>query len=188
MRRRGILFVLWVLAGNNAFAQYTAQVLPPPREVPANQFSYTSAYAVNNKGQVFGRAGNFAGGSFYPVGPVLWTDGVPAWMPLPTGYRWHDASGMHFMNESGTVVSAVQDTRVTSGGLRPVVWRIGTAGSCVHQHTGRLQRGGPCNAGCMQQRLEVGRQRVRPAPPACARARVYRTGERRAAGRESSER
>src|SRR3954451_15700308 len=61
-------------------AQYRAQTLPPPFDVPAD--AETVAFAVNNHGQVFGETFKF------PLEdvPVLWTDGVPTRLPVPSGY------------------------------------------------------------------------------------------------------
>jgi hypothetical protein len=64
---------------NTAAAQYTAQTLDPPSGVAAN--ASTQAYAINNRGQVFG----FAFEANARV-PVLWTNGVPARLPVPAGY------------------------------------------------------------------------------------------------------
>ena len=99
---------------------YTAELLPPPADVPGYA---TEAYALNNRGQVFGRAVSIAA-----RGPVLWTDGIPAWLPVPNGHHWYDDVGVHFINSSGDVVSVVQDARATGNeGVRPILWVDGAA-------------------------------------------------------------
>jgi len=110
------LIGLTLLSVTNLSAQYVAQFLPPPPDLPG----YTDAYALNNNGQVFGRAGVISPPA---RGPVLWTDGIPADLPVPSGYHWADIAGVHFINDSGTVVSTV--TLDVGGGTRPIVWQNG---------------------------------------------------------------
>jgi len=107
-----------------AHAQYTVQFLPHPDSQPAGE---VTPYAVNNNGQVFGR--NFWAAGTPDRGPVLWTNGVPAALPLPAGYRWYDA-GFGLVNDAGVVLSIVQlDSEPVGGGngVRPVVWQNGVA-------------------------------------------------------------
>lgn len=104
-------------------AQYTAQLLPPPTVgQPPGEIT---PYALNNAGQVFGR--NFWGTGNPNRGPVLWTNAVPAALPLPAGYHFYDI-GIYFLNDMGVAVSTVQlDSATVNEGIRAVVWRNGAA-------------------------------------------------------------
>src|SRR6266436_6258790 len=109
-------------------AQYTAQYLPTPTsgQPPGG----TSPYALNNKGQVFGR--NFWGGPGVNRGPVLWTNALPVALPVPAGYHWYDSS-LNFLNDAGVALSlgqldsATQGQSPTNAGIRPIVWQTGIA-------------------------------------------------------------
>jgi hypothetical protein len=107
----GLLFTAGV-----ASAQYTAQVLPPPADLPSN--AITRAFALNGVGQVFGEA--FGGGR---VEPVLWTGGVPVRLDIPNGYSWDDLPGQQFLNDAGTAVAKVV---LGSNQLRVIVWQGAT--------------------------------------------------------------
>ena len=110
---------------SHAFAQYTAQVLLPPPDMPSGAGTITRALAINNRGDVFGEAGNGAVG----FAPVLWTNGIPIRLPIPTGYYWRNATGEHFLNDDGTVVSAVGIPNgippVRHDEFRVIVWKNG---------------------------------------------------------------
>ena len=105
-------------------AQYTSQRLLPPVDQPS--LTITTAYALNNMGQVYGRAIAPGGG---PRAPVLWTGGVGTTLPIPSGYHWYDSNSLA-INDSGTVAALVQnnlDTNNDAAALRIVVWTKGTA-------------------------------------------------------------
>jgi len=107
-----------------ASAQYNAQMLLPPGEF--SQGLDTRAFAMNASGQVFGAV--IVANTDYR--PVLWTDGVGTTLPLPTGYPWNlQTSGVHFVNDSGTVVSMLRIADAVPGFVpdesRIVVWQNG---------------------------------------------------------------
>src|ERR1700716_947142 len=85
-RVRVLTVIGLLLTASVASAQYTAQMLPPPADLPFN--ATTRAFALNGVGQVFGEA--FGGGR---LEPVLWTGGVPERLDIPNGYSWDDVSG-----------------------------------------------------------------------------------------------
>ena len=81
---------------------------------------------MNASGQVFGAV--IVANTDYR--PVLWTDGVGTTLPLPTGYSWNlQTSGVHFVNDSGTVVSMLRIADGVPGFVpdesRIVVWQNG---------------------------------------------------------------
>lgn len=120
--RVGVFLVLTalLLSARTATAQFTAQVLLPPSDLPVE--STTRAFAINSSGQVFGEALGPAGGRREPV---LWTGGVPQRLPIPDGYAWDDMGGFQFLNDSGTVVSVVYDPGGPAYLLRVIVWQNG---------------------------------------------------------------
>src|SRR5262245_19447093 len=70
---------LVLMAGANAAAQtYTATPLPPP---PGYVF-FNLDGSMNNSGQVLGEAGSPGAAVRFPV---LWTNGVPQPLPMPSG-------------------------------------------------------------------------------------------------------
>lgn len=102
-------------------AQYIVQVLSAPVDQPT--YTTITPYALNNMGQVYGRA-LLPGVSGGPRVPVLWTNDVGHSLPIPAGYTWHDggAGGNLALNESGVVAAEVSD----SGGARHIiVWTNG---------------------------------------------------------------
>ena len=108
------------LAAGPVGAQYTAQFLPPPSAgQPPGAFA---PYALNNKGQVFGR--NWWGGPPPDRGPVLWNGTQTIALMPPAGYHWYD--GMGLLNDIGVAVSTVQLDAATAG-VRPVIWHDGAA-------------------------------------------------------------
>jgi uncharacterized repeat protein (TIGR01451 family) len=111
------------LGGAVQAAQYTWQNLPPPAGLPPGL--YTTPYALNNLGQVFGR--HFWGGPSPDRWPVLWTNAVPTALPVPAGYNWLDTGG-GFVNDQGVAVSTIKLVAASAnGGIRPVVWQGGAA-------------------------------------------------------------
>lgn len=98
MMRR--LIALLSLAAIHLPAQYMAQFLPPPVDQPG--LPSTDAFALNNMGQVFGRAINSNGTS---RAPALWTGGVGKTLVVPAGCVWGDGTGVHFVNDSGIIVA-----------------------------------------------------------------------------------
>jgi hypothetical protein len=122
--RVGVLVVVsgLLLSARTATAQYTAQVLLPPADLPTS--ATTRAVAINSAGQVFGEA---LGDAFHRE-PVLWTGGVPQHLPIPTGYNWDDLPGEQFLNDNGTVVAKVLIPNGVSPGVdaaRVIVWQNG---------------------------------------------------------------
>ena len=95
-----------LLVAYPAAAQYTHQVLLPPAPMPANTTA-TRGFAMNSSGQVFGEAVQTGP---LVVQPVLWTNGVPAVLPLPPGYSWDNSAGRQFINDAGMVVSSIATT------------------------------------------------------------------------------
>src|SRR5262245_11953798 len=85
-RRASMISVAIALLGGLGSAaaqvpqQYTVQFLPSPPEAPGQ----TTPYALNNRGQVFGFS--ITPGPKWV--PILWTDAVPAVLPIPVGYVW----------------------------------------------------------------------------------------------------
>jgi uncharacterized repeat protein (TIGR01451 family) len=109
------------LAGAVQAAQYTWQSLPPPPELPPSLF--TTPYALNNVGQVFGRDVENGPGRW----PVLWTNAVGVTLPIPAGYGWVDTGG-GLLNDAGVAVSVVHSNSASAnGGIRPIVWQGGAA-------------------------------------------------------------
>ena len=118
MRLVAILVVSLALAATATAQQYTVQVLAPPADMPAN--ATTWAYALNNRGQVFG----VVLGTNEDL-PMLWTDGVPVHLPVPDGYYFaRGGEGTKFLTDSGMIVANVtsvsnptyQDIAVWTGG------------------------------------------------------------------------
>ena len=111
--------------------QYTAQFLPPPTDQPA--LVGTDAYALNNVGQVLGRAITLTGTS---RAPVLWTAGVGQTLPVPARYAWVDEPLMSFINDSGVAVSTVDDVvhPLPTGGFAtyPIVWLNGAVVAVIN--------------------------------------------------------
>lgn len=136
--RRGPFFLVagLLLFASAASAQYNAQILLPP--VGFSPGLPTRGYAMNASGQVLGE--------FLPSNfdrrLALWTNGIAAEVPIPSGYYWEDLFGLNFVNDGGVVVSRL---RIANGVLgsqydeaRVAVWQNGIAqvlpppDSCVH--------------------------------------------------------
>ncbi len=104
------------------WAQYTASSLGAPVDLPT--YTTITAYALNNLGQVYGRAvlPGFSGG---PRVPVLWTNGVGHSLPIPPGFTWSDggAGGNLALNDAGVVAATVTDN--STGALHIIVWNNG---------------------------------------------------------------
>ncbi len=115
-----------LLTPRAASAQYTFQALTAPVGDGLTVDSKTEPYMLNNAGQVFGSA--LAPGP--QRRPVLWTDGVPANLPIPAGgYYWNAEGGQQFLNDSGTVVTKISIAGNVPGGVLNSVlrWRNGVA-------------------------------------------------------------
>ena len=115
-----------LLTPRAASAQYTVQALTAPVGDGLTVDSKTEPYMLNNAGQVFGSA--LAPGP--QRRPVLWTDGVPANLPIPAGgYYWNADGGQQFLNDSGTVVTKISIAANVPGGVLNSIlrWRNGVA-------------------------------------------------------------
>ena len=114
-----------VLVSHPAAAQYTAQVLLPPAGLPQN--TATRAFKMNNSGQVVGEVLVTSGDRR----PVLWTNGVAQFLPLPPGYAWGSDFSQTFLNDHGTVVASVLLPGGLAGGRldapRIAIWEPGAA-------------------------------------------------------------
>ena len=119
LMRLVISFIACLACASTAAAQYTAQILLPPSDVPSN--TQTRAFAINNRGQVFGEA-------LVNRGPVLWTNGVPARLPVPAGYAIANAGSGNLLNDEGvaiTTVGRVQGGVLVQGFGDILVWQNG---------------------------------------------------------------
>jgi uncharacterized membrane protein len=76
--------------------------------------------SINNKGQVLGEAGS---NGFTVRFPVLWTNGVPQALPIPSGYSYIAVLSTYHVNDAGTVIGTVQEATSTRGHI--VVWNSG---------------------------------------------------------------
>ena len=110
-----LVFVLWT---GTASAQWTATILPPPPGIPDDGDTgifpaLTSP--INNKGQVAGSVRRLGMNDI----PVLWTNGVPTVLPLPSGYHLF---AMKAINDAGLVVGQIQADTAVGNASQPVVW------------------------------------------------------------------
>jgi len=115
-----------LLTPHSASAQYTFQPLTAPVGDGLTVDSKTEPYMLNNAGQVFGSA--LAPGNVRR--PLLWTNGLPANLPIPAGgYYWDAAGGQQFLNDSGTVVTKISIAANVPGGVLNSIlrWRNGVA-------------------------------------------------------------
>lgn len=113
------------LAPARVQAQYTAQFLPPPSQgQPAGT---VSPIALNNRGQVL--LANSWNGPAPNRGLALYADGATVALNFPAGYHWADIGVVNFLNDTGIAMTTGQldSASGTNGGLRPLVWRDGTA-------------------------------------------------------------
>ena len=110
-----------MLVARPAAAQYTAQVLLPPADLPQN--TTTRGFAMNASGQVVGEVLVTAADRR----PVLWTNGVPQYLALPLGYAWGSDQTQTFLNDHGTVVASVLIPGGLAGGRlnapRIAIWQ-----------------------------------------------------------------
>jgi hypothetical protein len=122
----------FLLTPRAATAQYTSQVLtalPAPPGVSVDIDTPTASGALNGAGQVFGEVIARSPDNRPVPLPVLWTDGVPRYLPIPSNYEWDGVVGQEFMNDSGTVVSRVTPSSVP--GIRVVRWTNDGSGTIV---------------------------------------------------------
>lgn len=110
--------VLLLAAGVAAAATYSVTPLP----APAGYVFANLDGSINNKGQVLGEAGN---NGFTVRFPVLWTDGIPQMLPIPSGYSYLAVLYTYHLNDAGTVIGTVQEASSTRTHI--VVWSGGAS-------------------------------------------------------------
>jgi hypothetical protein len=105
-------------------APYTATVLIAPVDQPS--YTITRAFAINGSGQVFGEAV-----SGVTQQPLLWTGGVPQYLPIPDGFFWDAHAGQQFLNDSGTAVTKISSASNLPGGVTNNILRWRKSGADV---------------------------------------------------------
>src|SRR5215469_1093031 len=103
-----------------AFAQYQYKILPPTPDLPNNGTVSTYSSGINNSNQIAGYEVDPTGNHFV----VVWTNGKPAKLALPTGYVFLFSSIE--INDSGQVLTNAQ-LNGPAGPNAVVLWTNGVA-------------------------------------------------------------
>src|SRR5947199_6750252 len=101
-----------------ATVQYTPTVRPLPDGIPDDLNTITiPAFTspINNKGQVAGIVRRPGAGDI----PVVWTNGVPTVLTVPTGFT---LLILQAINDAGQVVGQIQPNNTGGNASRVVIW------------------------------------------------------------------